>query len=37
MEGPAGVRLQGVTPFAQDWYNKDKGASLEVDFIELLS
>jgi hypothetical protein len=24
------------TLFAQDWYNKDKGASLEKDFLELL-
>ena len=24
------------TLFAQDWYNKDKGASLEADFAELL-
>jgi hypothetical protein len=24
------------TLFAQDWYNKDKGASLEADFIALL-
>jgi len=22
--------------FAQDWYNKDKGASLEQDFREML-
>ena len=24
------------TLFAQDWYNKDKGASLEADYLELL-
>ena len=25
------------TLFAQDWYNQDKGKSIESDFIELLS